>query len=355
MIGGPYQTAQEIPVAMHSHPSNHPVDIAQLISMLISEIRTTLNWKIDTLQEKIEHKNEENNALRNENKILKEKLAVQEEKIAQLTQKENKTSPTSNTTTLQIQSLQNKQRGLRAHNLIITCMKDDNEDLRQMVQEIFMNKFHKKPQITAVQDISPMDKRIGQNEIQEASTSTSDVEKKVCKLLVTLNSVWELNSIYKQRVQALKGTGIYIGEDLNREESYLFYLARQLKKQKIISNTCTEQGNTYILEMVGTNPRILNINDTILQKLKSETKLKISHKQETTPDQELNMPTSSHGTEKSHIQTNNSKITVDTTEISDESQDDSSDTSLEVIVNQKTKEKKLKKGKARKTRQQKDE
>ena len=76
MIGGPYQTAQEIPVAMHSHPSNHPVDIAQLISMLISEIRTTLNWKIDTLQEKIEHKNEENNALRNENKILKEKLAA---------------------------------------------------------------------------------------------------------------------------------------------------------------------------------------------------------------------------------------------------------------------------------------
>ena len=53
MIGGPYQTAHETPVAMHSHSSNHPVDIAQLISMLISEIRTTLNWKIDTQQEKI--------------------------------------------------------------------------------------------------------------------------------------------------------------------------------------------------------------------------------------------------------------------------------------------------------------
>ena len=90
MIGGPYQTAHETPVAMHSHSSNHPVDVAQLISMLISEIRTTLNWKIDTLQEKIELKNEENNALRNENKILKEKLAVQEEKIAQLTQNANK-------------------------------------------------------------------------------------------------------------------------------------------------------------------------------------------------------------------------------------------------------------------------
>ena len=130
-------------------------------------------------------------------------------------------------------------------------------------------------------------------------------------------------------------------------------MARQLKKQKFISNTWTEQGDTYILEIAGTAPRILKINDTILQKLKQETKLEDSHKQETT--QEINRPTSAHRTEKSHIQTNNSKITIDTNEIGDESQDDASDSSLEVIVNQKTKEKKLKKAKARKTRQQKNE
>ena len=90
------------------------------------------------------------------------------------------------------------------------------------------------------------------------------------KLLITLQSVWDVRQIYRERIQVLRNTGIYIQEDLTKENSFLFYQARKLKKKKIIVNTWTQEGEVYYKEKQDSTPKLLNPNDTILCHLQQE-------------------------------------------------------------------------------------
>ena len=69
----------------------------------------------------------------------------------------------------------------------------------------------------------------------------------------------------------MKNTDIYISEDLTKDESYLYYLARQLRNKGTISGAWTEYGETFIKESQESTPRILDINDPLLNKLKQQT------------------------------------------------------------------------------------
>ena len=261
MIGGMYQTSQEITNGQGMS------EITQLIRLLITEIRDTFNTKINILNEKIDMKTEENEYLRNENKKLQQIIIEQKEKIVSLSN--NTTDITENSANKTIHyhdnEQENKQRGLKAHNLIITSS-EDISDPQQYIENMFLDKFRRKPLITKIQ---PLDSTSMTNKQKHESDKDAQNPSQTRKFLVTLNSVWDARAIYKQRVQSLKNTGLYIGEDLDKEESHLFFLARQLKKQQIIHNTWTENGVTFIMENQRSSPRKMEKNDPILDQVKT--------------------------------------------------------------------------------------
>jgi hypothetical protein len=110
-----------------------------------------------------------------------------------------------------------------------------------------------------------------QDNIGLSSENEITIQKQEIKLLVTLNSIWEVKAIYRDRVRALKNSHIYVSEDLTREESYVFYIARCLKKNNKIINAWTEDGHTYILEKTGTPPRPLNKDDKLFAEFENIT------------------------------------------------------------------------------------
>ena len=263
MIGGMYQASQEMPNAHMNAMS----EITQLIQLLITEIRETFNSKIEILNEKIDMKTEENEYLRTENRKLQQIIAEQTEKITALCdQKSNKNETMSNTSSRS--QPENKQRGMKAHNLIITSS-EEIHDPRKFMEDMFLEKFRKKPMITTIQPLTTTTNTEKQETDDDSQNSKNLPKSQMHKFLVTLNSIWDARAIYKQRVQALKNTGLYIGEDLDKSESYLFYLARKLKKEEKIYNTWTENGETYILENRESSPRKITINDPILDHVKT--------------------------------------------------------------------------------------
>ena len=281
---------------MNSFPSNQPnmaMDITSLITLLVTEIRDTLNTKIDILNEKIDLKNEENRNLKEENGKLKEIIAKQEQKLTELTSSRLQQTTTGSTvTTLTSTAQQNtalptKSRGIRSHNLIITCPESTGKDPKTIAEEIFTSRFHRKPSINSAQFLitntrgssRPVNNTRGSsadNGKDSGATApdaeNQDTESKTQKILITLHSIWEAKAIYRDRVRALKNTGIYIAEDLNKDESSIFYQARQLRKSKKIESTWTENGDTFIREQPGSPSRILQQNDPILDQLKTTEK-----------------------------------------------------------------------------------
>ena len=226
-------------------------ELKTLITLLITEIKTTLNIKIDFLNEKLNQQQEENKKLIQENIRLQHIIAEQGKQIA-TSGHQIQTKPVSTTTRPQITPP--RPRGIKAHNLLIFCQEKGNDPML-IAQEIFLKKYHKKPAINSA-------KFLKGNEDSGETIS----EKKI---LVTLNSIWEAKAIYRDRVQMLKNSGIFISEDLNRDESFLFYLARKLRKQKRIASTWTEDGVVYIKERPDAPPRMLKMEDQILEEVKT--------------------------------------------------------------------------------------
>ena len=312
MIGGLYQTAPETQMAMHSMPSNHSVtDITQLIQLLISEIRVTLHSRIDLLNEKINLKNEENERLRNENNELKQLVAEQSATIEAMSNVNNqKPTPTLTTMTYanvlqngqaqaqQPQILpQSKQRGIKAYNLIISCDNLNGKDPKTFVENILLQHFGKKPALTAVQ-LLPTTRRPVTPKVDARGTEpiVQSATPQEVRILTTFNSALDVRSIYMDRVRALHNTGIFISEDLYKEESYLFYLTRILKRNSIIHSTWTENGEVYIKESQASLPRIVNIKDQIFENIDKN----ISSDKQVTSDNQVDnspkIPSTSHTT-----------------------------------------------------------
>lgn len=250
-------------------------DLTALITFLITEIRDTLNAKIDILNERISMQNDENKRLRGENDKLKDVVNEQEKlinelKTCSLTQnmRTQTTQPPTSFPTTVIPDTQ-KSRGLKAHNLIFTCASTDieNTDPKVFIEQILIEKFGRKPKINAV---SKIDNRGQQPSIVTMDTrqqETSGATSSQSKLIVQFHSIWDVKSLLKDKIKALRESGIYISEDLYKEEAHLFYLARNLRKKNIIHTTYTEDGLIYIIEKQGATPKILKKNDPILSKL----------------------------------------------------------------------------------------
>ena len=225
-----------------------------IVNLLINELKEAQNAKLELVFLKLKGLEEQITKLSQENSELKEKLQIKEnsqqsQQPYARTTSNGKVVGQENYQKQYIKNIQEettKQRGMKSHNLIITCEKF-NSDPKKYIESIFLEKYNRKPNIVAVQELK-----------------SKTTEEKLSKFLVIFHSVLEANIIYKDRVQALRNTRIYVQEDLTREESYLFYKARQLKKRKIISQTWTENGTVYIKENTDSHPQIMSENSPLV-------------------------------------------------------------------------------------------
>lgn len=266
---------KEAPAKGQKHESETRVSLgnqpefASLITFLIAEIRETLNTRIDLLNEKILAQASEIESLRSENSQLKQSVTEHEknaEKIAlPLTTSQ---VPRVQQAQQSINEQSTKQRGIKAHNLIFTCNDVGEQDPQKVINNILLAKFGRTFAVNAVHTLpSRGQEQSEQNNRGSSCSENNDATTRPnneTKYLVTFNSVWDSKFIYRERIRALRNSQIYIGEDLFKEEAHLFYLARQLKKQKIIHNTWTDNGEVLIVETLGGSPKILNAKDPII-------------------------------------------------------------------------------------------
>ena len=66
------------------------------------------------------------------------------------------------------------------------------------------------------------------------------------KALLAFSNIWSRKSIFDRRLK-LRGTEVFLAEDLSKESAAVFYQARQLKKKGTISNTWTKDGSVFVL------------------------------------------------------------------------------------------------------------
>ena len=253
-------------------------DLTSLITFLIAEIKETLHTRIDLLNEKVDLYIKENKDLKAENERLRELTSSQEQTITDLKSQKTSQQSSVNNPAAPIHALQfmnttpQKQRGIKAFNLIFTCPDVSQDDPKQVIENILLTKFNRRCVLNSVQLITREQQQPPQN---ADDSSTSNEQKKESRILVTFNSIWDVRVLYKDRITALRDSQIYISEDLYRDESHVFYLARSLKKQKMIFRTWTEEGNVYVIEKEGELPRILTKDDPILSLQQKKNKQQI--------------------------------------------------------------------------------
>ena len=254
-------------------------DLTALITLLITEIKETLSKRIDQLSDRIDQQIKENELLRSENQNLRAALATQQQQMTMLKNVNTGTAtdPGPNTSrNLQqhdTQTTTQQQRGIKAFNLIIQCPKPKVNDTnpKEFVENLLLNHFNRKLTLNSVHPLPTRGRQSAATDSDATPRTNEELqETEMWKLLITLQSVWDVRQIYRERIQVLRNTGIYIQEDLTKENSFLFYQARKLKKKKIIVNTWTQEGEVYYKEKQDSTPKLLNPNDTILCHLQQE-------------------------------------------------------------------------------------
>ena len=292
------QTAQqETSVA----PSNHN-ELTALMTFLITEIKDSLAAKIDLLCTKIDRQQTDIEKLYTENIELRQVIKSHEKTISEL--KEKSTQAIATTTLPNVKNVQNigpqysqnteKQRGIKAFNLIFTCEIEEEEDPKSFIEQTLLTKFNRKPLIQTVNVITTRGQRQPNDNTgatsQQLPNDNTGATSQTTKIMVCFHSIWDAKAIYRERMK-LKNSNIYISEDLTRNESHLFYLSRMLKKNKYIYSTWTENGDTYFKETEFSPPQLLQENNPLLIKL---------HKKEKDNSTILNIA-QTHEEEKYHI------------------------------------------------------
>ena len=87
------------------------------------------------------------------------------------------------------------------------------------------------------------------------------------KILCSFANIWRKREVWSKR-RSLKGTNIFLNEDLTKEDSSLLYECRQLKKQRLIKHCYSNDMVVYVLTNQGTEIPIKSSSD--LQDIKSQ-------------------------------------------------------------------------------------
>jgi hypothetical protein len=248
--------------------SNNEAAMLQILTLLVQELKGTLNHRIDQIIEKIENYHQENKTLHDKLQKLTTEVEKHSQEIAELknqahtpqVQKAHITSPDP--------ARPLPQRGIRRNNLIITGLQTDHDDPKQVIENFIQTYFPTATQgILAVQQLSTRGRNDATNNRgQQQSMDTMTPPR----FLVTFRSVWDVQIVYNQRLQRLQGKNIFISEDLNPKEARLFYKARQLKKSKIAQTAWTQDGRVYIRREFGQDPIELYEEHPLLNNLENK-------------------------------------------------------------------------------------
>jgi len=131
---------------------------------------------------------------------------------------------------------QEKEKAERINNIVITGYPEtEGEELKKSLTEFFESKFERKQIALDCCRMGP-----------KASKEEQNTDIKPRPIKVRFNSVWDQRTIYGNRIQNLKKTGIFINEDLSPENSKKSFIARKLKREKKIFNTYTNEGTVYV-------------------------------------------------------------------------------------------------------------
>jgi len=141
----------------------------------------------------------------------------------------------------------------------------DGEDLTKEVTLILSEKFK-------MNNVGMSCQRIGNSQNQKRP------------ILIKFNNIWDKRKMYKERIQVLKNTTIFINEDLTKEVAELAFKARELRRNNKIVQTWTEDGKVMVKENKDDKPRQILKNDQLFDQ-QNDSSLKQS-----TEQQRLYMP-----------------------------------------------------------------
>ena len=142
------------------------------------------------------------------------------------------------------QQLQNRQNGERQYTLRVTGLAPDYSTTH------FINTVKDKMNIDLVHDdvsVKACPARPPRRPAAAPSGSTDPTPPSPPPVthIATFSSVWKRRDVYSSRTK-LRGTGIFLAEDLTKEEGKLAFLCRQKRKDKKIKSTWTFNHKIYI-------------------------------------------------------------------------------------------------------------
>ena len=174
-------------------------------------------------------------------------------------------------------------------------MKQSTTGLQQKVGIQERNERLKHLKVTGLQGTNPME--LANNFVNLAKTSLAlqlstdefavrmSVKMPARSATIVFSNYWKRTMCYDRRTQ-LKGSNIFITEDLNPEESKLFYECRQLRKRRIIQNTWTRNNKIYIR-------RSFNSDSQQIDKISDLDQLNLDPQPTAIPRTDTNSPSTS--------------------------------------------------------------
>ena len=172
-----------------------------------------------------------------------------------MAQTQNNTKNNSkNATYIGLEEVKQIEMKQKYQNLILQGLpEEENENLQIRMAQILQEKFATTAQIDC--------RRIGK---KSTTAQENEGKQNIRPVLISFNNIWKRRDIYRQRVQSLKNTGLFLCEDLPREQMSLAYLAREIKRKGKINSTWTQDWKIMVKDTPTSPPREITASDPLI-------------------------------------------------------------------------------------------
>lgn len=167
-----------------------------------------------------------------------------------------------------------KEKSEKYQNLIISGLKGKPENSYQILHKFFTDKMKVPIQqseicVKLLNKSSPnqLQQRFPDSTLEDSPIHGSQNSEHDLKLLCTFTNIWRRREIWSKRTM-LKGSKIFLSEDLPKADSSLLFECRQLKRQKIIKLCFSNDMAVYIRTHQGRDINVKTMAD--LDKIKAQ-------------------------------------------------------------------------------------
>ena len=227
-------------------------EYAETVSKIILPFLQPLQDEIKTLKQTMKQKTEEMSKMKKQMQEQEIRIIALEDKLLQHDHQE------------------------RLSNLRFSGLSSDLEVSKKTIIDIANQKMNlnltktdfqlkiQPKKLNAKSDPTPAEAKQGQQDKGKSNPTTNTV-------IVTFNNIWQRRTIYANRFRA--GKGVFITEDLTKDQQKLAYLCRQAKRSSQIKNTWTFNNHIFVLT---TNEEKIEVKrESDLQDIISEDKDKL--------------------------------------------------------------------------------